>query len=151
MCLLFIGDILCENELPQLREKIIGCLDGSVEALDSKLNKIDLRRRLDNLEMFVQTRAAETQVDEVNQALRSMIAVKADMAVVEEITATKASIKELRRLKDRMINQMDAGADDGSADGSVDQNANSNQKPKGHHASQELIDDMTNKFDLLYK
>jgi hypothetical protein len=104
---LCLGDILCENEQPNLREKIIGCLDASVEALDSKLNKIDLRRRLDNLEIFVQSRAAESYVDEINQNLRSMISLKADMSVVEEITSTMESIKDLRRLMDRMINQLD--------------------------------------------
>jgi hypothetical protein len=92
-----LDDLLCCDETPSMRKhsytflccywtflltflhagkNLIEACTSSMDILDSRIYKISMRRRIDLLEQYISTRAAATDLSEMNADIRALLANK---------------------------------------------------------------------------
>lgn len=100
-------DLLCADRTYNLAEHINAVCDFSARILDEKVQKISLKRRLDNVEQLVKKKAESGDILDLERDLRGLIASKADVRDVEGILGKKASVAELQQFRELVFNQIE--------------------------------------------
>lgn len=100
-------DLLCADRTYNLAEHINAVCEFSARILDEKVQKIALKRRLDNVEQLVKLKAESGDILDLERDLRGLIASKADVRDVEGILGKKASVAELQQFREMVFNQIE--------------------------------------------
>lgn len=97
------NDMTSSDGLANVRDKLSRINDITKSALDLKVDKIGILTRVDHIEKVAENSVTRAELADQLDKIKAILTSKADMATVENITATKASVKELRKLKEKLL------------------------------------------------
>lgn len=103
-----LADIPTLEGEESMREKIKNFLSACYELLDIRVDKITMRRRLDQLDKITSTKAEISSLEALGKEIQGLEDRKANMIELQDILAKKVSLGELAQLKEKIMRDMDA-------------------------------------------
>jgi hypothetical protein len=104
--------ILADIPVPQgdddMRHKIKNFLITCYELLDERVDKITMRRRLDNLDTITAKKAEQSSIEALEKEIQGLEDRKANMLELQDILAKKVSLGELTQLKEKIMRDMES-------------------------------------------
>ena len=96
------------SRCPELPRHITEAVALSTQLLDMSIDKIRLRRRIENIEARLDTLAGKDELEASRESLWNELASKSNRAEVEALVGKKASLGEIWKFREAIFKQLDA-------------------------------------------
>jgi len=127
-------------------------VEASSKILDQRIQKVQLRRRIERVERVLLSKVDQSELSEIERDLRVLIAAKAEVRDVEGVLGKKATVAELQQMREYFVNQIEDVKRTGGGVGSgvTGPSRNEGAEEPSEYPT-ETKDELTRRFELLYR
>lgn len=133
-----------DGTLPPTKDLLLSAMKQTDALLNEKIKKIDLKKRIDDLEVLLGEKSTKKEHDLLEEEIKDILSMKADDKAITSFINKKASNLELQKLREMLSDEIESVR-------SMVILSNKNQSNASNQDNSGEINDLQRRFEMLYR